>query len=248
MDPAERAPRDDLAPNDGHGPIRLALVDDYEVVLRGVAHLFDDYRDRVVVVEIDPDEPVTTDVDVALFDTFAQSEADANDIDALIANPLARKVAVYTWCFDTDVVQTALDKGADGYLSKALPAGDMVAAIERVHRGEVVVSPPPPVHRRAPAGTDWPGKDRGLTERESEIIALITQGRRNTEVAAMTYLSINTVKTYIRTAYRKLGIDGRSQAILWGVENGFRPRHHRIDGWAPATADAPGDASARPGG
>lgn len=212
-------------------PISLALVDDYELVLVGVAHLFKPFSDRIVVVEIDSNQQVTTEVDIALYDTFAQSEADANDIETLIANPLARRVVVYTWCFDPHVVRIALGKGADGYLSKALPATDMVDALERVHAGETVVSPPPQPFRRANAAADWPGRSAGLTERESEIIALITQGHRNAEIAAMTYLSINSVKTYIRSAYRKLGVQSRTQAVLWGVENGFRPAFHRLNGW-----------------
>lgn len=217
-------------------PIRLALVDDYELVLVGVANLFRGHGDRVVVVEIDPNQPVTTEVDVALYDTFAQCEADRNDIDTLIANPLACRVVVYTWCFDPGVVQAALDRGADGYLSKALPTTAMIEALERVHAGETVVSPAPPRHRRAHAAADWPGRSDGLTERESEIVALITQGRRNREIAAMTYLSINSIKTYIRTAYAKLGITSRSEAVLWGVEHGFRPSYHRLDGWGAEPA------------
>ena len=78
-------------------PIRVALVDDYEVVLRGVAHMFDRYP-QIAVVEIDVDGgPFTTDVDIALYDTFAQAEADLADIEALVANPHARRVVVYTW-------------------------------------------------------------------------------------------------------------------------------------------------------
>lgn len=215
----------------GRRPVRVALVDDYEVVLVGVAHLFDDYTDRVQVVEIDADSEVSTAVDVALYDTFAQPEVDANDIATLIANPLAARVAVYTWSFAPELVETAFAKGADGYLSKALSAAEMVEAIERIHAGEQVVSPTPPANRRGPAMADWPGRDAGLTERESEIIALITQGHRNTEIAAMTYLSINSIKTYIRSAYRKLGVGSRTQAVLWGVENGFRPTAHRLDSW-----------------
>ena len=70
---------------------------------------------------------------------------------------------------------------------------------------------------------DWPGRDRGLSAREAEVIALITQGLGNEEIANLMYMSINTVKTYIRTAYRKMGVDSRARAVLWGVDNGFRP-------------------------
>ena len=54
-------------------------------------------------------------------------------------------------------------------------------------------------------------------------MALITQGLGNEEIAKRTYMSINTVKTYIRTAYRKIGVNSRTRAVLWGVDHGFRP-------------------------
>jgi DNA-binding NarL/FixJ family response regulator len=210
--------------------IRIALVNDYEVVVAGVAHLLDRYRDRVVVTEIDLTEPVAEDVDIALYDNFAQGEADHDDIEALIASPQAQRVVVYTWNFDDDLVQAALTKGTDGYLSKALPASDLVDALERVHGGEVVVSEAPN-RGRLSVGQDWPGRSEGLTERESEILALITQGRTNSEIGAITYLSINSIKTHIRSAYRKIGATSRTQAVLWGIEHGFRPDHRRVDHW-----------------
>ena len=70
---------------------------------------------------------------------------------------------------------------------------------------------------------DWPGRSFGLSPREAEILALITQGLTNKEIAGRVYLSINSVKTYIRSAYRKINVERRPQAVLWGVQNGFRP-------------------------
>ena len=99
----------------------MALVDDYDVVVIGLAHLFDPYRDRIVVAELDTNQPVTDDVDVVLYDSFAQPEADHDDIDVLVANPQARHVVVYTWNFHPALIESALAKGASGYLSKTLP-------------------------------------------------------------------------------------------------------------------------------
>ena len=82
----------------------------------------------------------------------------------------------------------------------------------------------------APHG-DWPGRREGLTDRESEVLALITQGKSNADVARLTCLSPNTVKSYIRSIYRKIAVDSRTQAVLWGVRNGFTPDHRRIDHW-----------------
>ena len=211
-------------------PITVALVDDYDVVLIGLAHMFDAYQDRVVIVEIDTNEPVADPVDIVLYDSFAQPESDADEVSVLVDNPRARKVVVYTWNFHPDLVEAARRKGAHGYLSKTMPARELVAALEAVHAGEIVVSDHA---RRAPSttGQDWPGRGEGLTDRESEILALITQGKSNADVATISYLSPNTVKSYIRTIYRKIGVGSRTQAVLWGVNNGFVPDHRRIEHW-----------------
>jgi DNA-binding NarL/FixJ family response regulator len=211
-------------------PITVALVDDYDVVVVGVAHMLDPYRDRIVIAEIDTNSTLHDPVDIALYDSFAQPESDRSEVNVLIKNPRAHRVVVYTWNFHPDLVNMAREQGVHGYLSKSLPARDLVAALEAVHAGEVVVSDPPGRARSA-NGLNWPGRGEGLTDRESEILALITQGKNNAEVAALTYLSPNTVKSYIRTIYRKIGVASRTQAVLWGVSRGFSPDHHRIDHW-----------------
>lgn len=210
-------------------PIRIALVDDYEVILSGVAHMFDQYRSRVMVVELDANTPVAEDVDIALFDAFAQPEADT-DLFTLIANPHAQRVVVYTWNFREALIEAALAKGAAGYLSKSLPAREMVEALEAINNGEVVVSKAP-VGNRLTTGLDWPGRSEGLSERESEILALITQGKTNSEIAEIVYLSMNTIKSYVRSAYRKIGVSNRVEAVLWGVDHGFKPDYQRIKAW-----------------
>jgi DNA-binding NarL/FixJ family response regulator len=211
-------------------PIRVALVNDYDVVLAGLARMLERYQDRVVIVEIDANEPVQDPADIVLYDSFAQPESDRDEISTLSANPRASRVVVYTWNAHPDLIESARRQGAHGYLSKTLSAGDLVAALEAVHAGEIVISD---ASRRARSavGLDWPGRAEGLTDRESEILALITQGHNNAEVAKLTFLSPNTVKSYVRTLYRKIGVASRTQAVLWGVDHGFLPDHHRIEHW-----------------
>ena len=219
-----------MPPADAQQPIRVALVDDYDVVLLGVARMFDRYRDRIVICEIDANETLTDLVDVVMYDSFAQPEADHDEIGVLVANPRARRVVVYTWNFHPDLIESARTQGAHGYLSKTLPARELVEAIEAVHAGRTVISESP-VRTRTSPGLDWPGRNEGLTDREAEILALITQGKSNADVAALTYLSPNTIKSYVRTIYRKIAVTSRTQAVLWGVKHGFSPDHHRIDHW-----------------
>lgn len=211
-------------------PISVALVDDYDVVLLGVAKILDQYPSRVVVTEIATNDTPQAAVDIVLYDAFAQPESDSEQIEVLVRSCRARKVVIYTWSFSPDLIANARRMGVDGYLSKALPARDLIAALEAVHAGEVVVSEAPG-RTRTVTGLDWPGRGEGLTDREAEVLALITQGYSNADVALRTFLSPNTVKSYIRAVYRKIGVSSRTQAVLWGVDHGFSPDHHRIEGW-----------------
>jgi DNA-binding NarL/FixJ family response regulator len=211
-------------------PISVALVNDYDVVLEGLARMLDRYRDRVVIVEMDANETVQDAADIVLYDNFAQPESDRDEVSTLVASERARRVVVYTWNFHPGLIANARRQGVHGYLSKTLSAHDLVAALEAVHAGETVINDAPPRARTA-AGLDWPGRAEGLTDRESEIVALITQGMSNAQICELTFLSPNTVKSYIRTIYRKIGVDSRTRAVLWGVEHGFSPDHHRIDHW-----------------
>lgn len=200
--------------------IRLAIVNDYEVVVRGLADMLADYT-SLEIVELTAQKDVSRPVDIALYDTFAQSQGDSPDVGDLVRNPLVRRVVVYTWNINQQLIDGSLAGGAAAYLSKTLTAAELVDALERVHAGEQIVSPDP--EGRPLNQGDWPGRTEGLTVRESEVIALITQGLSNADIADQACLSINSVKTYIRQAYQKMGVDSRTQAVLWGLEHGFTP-------------------------
>ena len=77
-------------------------------------------------------------------------------------------------------------------------------------------------------GGDWPGRGHGLSARQAEIVSLITQGLSNNDIAERTYLSPNTVKSYIREAYRHMGVSSRTQAVLWGIDHGMAPTRMRV--------------------
>ena len=200
-------------------PLRLAIVDDYAVVIAGVASFLAD--ERIDVVETGASLPVVSDVDIVLYDTFGQIQGDGIDLEDFVRDSGA-KVVIYSWNLQPEMIRDAVAAGARGYLSKVLTGPEIVAALERVMRGEIVILPGDSETSVDGAG-DWPGRSAGLSPREAEILALITQGLTNQEIADRVYLSINSVKTYIRTAYRKIDVERRPQAVLWGVQNGFRP-------------------------
>ena len=209
-------------------PVRVALMNDYEVVVSGLQKMLAPHADRIRVVELDSLLPVHSHVDVLLYDAFGRERV-SGPVEQVITDTDA-KVVIYTWHLDPELVREALDKGAVGCLSKTIDALDLVAALEKVHAGSVVVSDTEPtVARKAEirAG-DWPGRDHGLSARESEVLCLIAQGLSNQEIADRAFLSINSVKTYIRSAYRKIGVERRTQAVLWATRNGLVPSKARL--------------------
>lgn len=208
-------------------PVRVAVLNDYEIVVAGIAAVLSTFTERVCVVELDAGRPVVSDVDVVLYDTFAQVQGGDMDVSSLVAD-IQAKVLVFSWNTADELVAAALKAGASGYVSKGVSGAALVEAIERVHAGEQVL---PSSHTPDTGEEDtfgrWPGSEIGLSPREAEVLALICQGLSNQEVTERAYIGINTVKTYIRSLYAKIGVDSRTQAVLWGVDHGFRPDHVR---------------------
>jgi DNA-binding NarL/FixJ family response regulator len=209
-------------------PVRVAVMNDYEVVVAGLQKMLAPYADRVRVVELDSLLPVHSDVDVLLYDAFGRERV-TGPVEQVI-NDTDAKVVIYTWHLDPELVREALGKGAVGCLSKTIEALDLVSALEKVHGGSVVVSDTEPdlALEAEISGGDWPGRDHGLSARESEVLCLIAQGLSNQEIADRAYLSINSVKTYIRSAYRKIRVERRTQAVLWATRNGLVPSKARL--------------------
>ncbi|MGB6005961.1 MAG: response regulator transcription factor [Ornithinimicrobium sp.] len=214
----------------------VALVNDYEVVVRGLADMLAPYDKRVLVAEIDAQAPPSQAVDLTLYDSFAAPQTNDVEIDRFLSNPLCGRVVVYSWSTQRDLVLAAVEKGVAGYLSKALSGEELAAALQRVHAGELVL---PLEYADEQGGSEvegsaqdvtgwWPGQEFGLSAREAEVLSLITQGLSNSDIARRSYLSPNTVKSYIRSAYRKIDVDTRSRAVIWGMNNGFAPDRVRV--------------------
>lgn len=208
----------------GQRPIRVTLAHECELVSRGLADMLAPYDARVEFVPPEPDGTPAPHVDLTLHDSLAGlppvSGAEA---------PQAGRRVIYTWNPRPDLVKLALSSGASGCLSKSLPAAELVAALEAIHRGETVVAEHGDHVRRYPLD-----QEPALTPREAEIVSLITSGLDNFQVAETTSLSINSVKTHIRAAYRKMGVSSRSQAVLWGVRHGYLTEPVEVEESEPA--------------
>lgn len=205
-------------------PLRVAIHNDYRLIVAGLASLLSDYPDQVEVVELTASVHPAQTVDLTLYDSFGTPDSVRANVAQLVGNPDAGRVVVYSWDTTQTRIDGALDAGAAGYLSKSLDADDLVTGLVAVADGKTVVRLGNAVPEEDAADrfvANWPGRQAGLTPREAELLALITSGLRNEQVAQRLGISINSVKTHIRHAYAKIGVDSRSQAVRWGMEHGL---------------------------
>ena len=189
---------------------RVALVNDYEIVLRGVESMLRPFRDRIEVVEIDVERNPDRHVDVALFDTYGHPRLGLDRIASLARDPHVHAVAVYTWSLTPERFVAAKAAGAKGLLAKSMSAEALVEAIELLAREEEVVS----THFGRSVRQPWPGHDMGFTLRESEVALFLTQGMRNRDIANALWVSENTVKTHLKSIFQKTSVSSRAEAIV----------------------------------
>ncbi len=195
-------------PHDG-AAIRLGVLDEVELVTTGLAGMLHPHRDRVELAVLHTPS-TTAGLDVVLCDPF-QQDADARRVVARASSLGPARVLVYTWNTHAPALHQVLEAGAVAVLGKSASTHELLAAVEDAGRGD----PPVPSPRR---GAVFPM----LSARESEVLALICQGLSNLEIAAALYVSVNSVKTYIRQIYRKTGVSRRTQAVDWAHRHGYR--------------------------
>ena len=192
--------------------MRVTVADECDLVTEGLAALLGAHDD-VTLVPPAPGGGLATFVDITLHDTFAHIPLDPTQLDRLVNRPSGGRLVVYTWNLQQGLVDTALAHGAAGCLSKYVSADELVDALLRIADGETVV-------RGITPETSLEVERAALTPREAEVVGLIASGLSNHDIAGTTGLSINSVKSYIRGAYRKIHVTTRSQAVLWALRNG----------------------------
>jgi two-component system, NarL family, response regulator LiaR len=193
-------------------PIRVALVNDYEIVLEGLRALLKPCEPEIQVVELDVRKTPRQRVDVTLLDTYGQIEKLGDRVRTLALDPTNGAIVVFSFSDHPQAVRSATRAGAQGFISKAVSAQQVIGAIAAAARGERVVI----ARTSQRAGVDevmrWPGRPAKLTERESELLALLPTGMTNRELGDHLYVSENTIKTQLRHLYAKLDIRNRAQA------------------------------------
>ena len=199
------------------GAITVAIINDYEIVVRGVQAMLAPYRQRVEVVDLETGNGPAGPADVVLFDTFAGRRHTLTRAAEMVRDGNAQHVVLYTWDAAPDFVHAARQLGASGVVLKTRTADHLVASIERIVAGETVGFDP-----GAPDGA--PARAVELSDRESEVLALIARGLTNAQIAEELYLSVETVKTYVKRLYAKLDVHNRAQAAVAAASHHLIPR------------------------
>ena len=134
---------------------------------------------------------------------------------------------VFSFSDRPEAVQHAMRAGAQGFISKAVPRQPIIDGIKAAAGGDRVVLTQRSQHSQIDEALRWPGRDIGLTERESEILSLLSTGMTNRELGSNLYVSENTIKTHLRSLYAKLGVRSRAQAASLagqGILGDHRPQ------------------------
>lgn len=214
--------------------IRVALVDDQQLVRAGFRMLVDSQDDMEVVAEAGDGEQAIASlsdvaVDVILMDVRMPGTDGLAATAALASRTNALIIVLTTFDLDEYVV-SAIKAGASGYLLKDVPPEELLAAIRRVHAGDAVLAPSATrrlLDRLAvslPEPTDGVGLE-DLTDREREVLILMARGLSNHEICAELFLAEPTVKTHVGKILAKLGARDRVQAVVVAYETGLVRPH-----------------------
>ncbi len=203
--------------------IRVLVADDHPIVRGGIVALLESADDLSVVGEASTglqavELALEHEPDIVLMDLqmpeLSGAEATARILEQ---RPGIRVIVLTTYESDSAILQ-AIEAGASGYLLKAAPAGEILAGIRSVAAGDVALAPSIAamlVNRvKAPAGPT-------LSARETEVLALVAQGKSNPAIAKALFVSEATVKTHLLHVFEKLNVSDRTRAVTKAMELGL---------------------------
>jgi len=208
------------------------LVDDHEMVLHGLTAMLAHFDDQMVVVGtatsfaearrvVDEEAP-----NIVLSDVRLGRESGLDLVRDLAATHPTVKVVMLTVYDDEHYLFQALRAGARGYVLKRIDAAGLVGHLLRVADGEIAIDAALAGRMamsaaRISSGEFWPGANHGLTQRESEVLALLVAGHSNRGIASTLVVTEDTIKTHIRSLYRKLDVQDRGGAIAFALREGL---------------------------
>lgn len=213
-------------------PVRVVLVDDHEMVIEGLKAMLAAFRSRirVVGVTVGADNALTVidglKPDIVLCDVRMQGASGLDLCRAIRERDPQRRVVLLSVYDDEQYLFQALRVGASGYLLKGISSDQLVRQLEDVHAGRIAIDAglaARAVETAARLQRDefWPGARQGLTQRESEILSFVVAGLSNRGIAGKLVIGDETVKSHLRSIYRKLGVGDRTAAVAIALREGI---------------------------
>jgi DNA-binding NarL/FixJ family response regulator len=226
--------------------VKVLIVDDHALVRRGMGHVVrESFPDAEVVEAANASEAIAVmtskaDVDIALVDV-RMPDADGLELLHDMKERWPDVPVIMLTSFDhAHYVRRALAEGAAGYMLKDATPEDLEQAIKVAMSGGGNVLSPRVIQNLFEA-TEGSGADNGetpqratgsLTQRETDILALLAEGKSNRDISRALFLSEKTVKAHLAAIFRKLGVTNRTQAAMAAVSMGIGPALHPVE-WAP---------------
>jgi len=207
-------------------PIRVFLLDDHELVRRGIRELLEGEGDIEVVGESGSAQEAARRIpalrpDVAILDGRLPDGSGIDVCREIRSVDPTIKALILTSYDDDEALFSAIMGGAAGYILKQVRGNDFVDIVRRVAAGQSMLDPAmtAQVLERVRSG---PPKDKaleGLTEQEQKILELIGEGLTNRQIAERMYLAEKTVKNYVSSMLAKLGLNSRTQAAIFATKH-----------------------------
>lgn len=216
----------DEAGTEGSAQIRIYLLDDHEVVRRGMRELLEGEPDFVVVGESGLAQEAARRIpalrpDVAILDARLPDGSGIDVCREVRSQDPSIAALILTSYDDDDALFAAIMAGAAGYVLKQVRGSDLVEMVRKVAAGQSTLDPAvtAQVLDRVRNGPPVAKELAALTDQEQRILELIGKGMTNRQIAGELYLAEKTVKNYVSSLLAKLGLSSRTQAAIFAVKH-----------------------------
>lgn len=207
--------------------IKVLLIDDHEMVRLGVSSYLSIQDDIEVIGEAENgrigfEKALELRPDIILMD-LVMDEMDGIESTKLILKEWPEaKIIIVTSFIDDEKVYPAIEAGASGYMLKTSSANEIADAIRATYKGETVLEPEVTgkMMERLTKKKE-PVLHEDLTNRELEILLLVSEGKSNQEIADELFITLKTVKTHVSNILSKLDVEDRTQATIYAFKNGI---------------------------
>ncbi|MCM3573352.1 MULTISPECIES: response regulator transcription factor [Mesobacillus] len=208
------------------GKIRIAVVDDHEMVRKGIISYLETEPSIEIVGEADSGKKAVslvkdTKPDVVLMDLLMENGSGIDATREILSFYPECKIIIITSFYDDEQVFPAIEAGAFSYMLKTATASEVIKAIEKASKGETVIEPKVAnkMMKRLRPQERKPHDE--LTERELDVLKCIGEGMTNQQISEELFIGVKTVKTHVSNILGKLGLSDRTQAAVYANRNGL---------------------------